>query len=732
MLADGSHQWIGASFYLQIERCAGVAKQSCSVRLEEELYLQKAEALKENIDKFFEGAIEVWVVDVPTLYALEVRVMRWECHPTQHGLPVYGQDAVVQGAKTLFSKVVSKKWPRAPDICARLQEFSRIPVGIQLLCREQPQGVSKDSSLPLEVTGAINSKTRRSSADSDALLPLDHVTFQAIHSTGKEILFSTDADGRSHSVLHPGKFQLRCNQKENYDRLEPGFIEVPATFEPLQFTIVAKMKKRCTFQVVDHLNRPYPLFPMRILPKDGRHEGIAFCTKATGQVKGRLGVGLHVASYSSEEDSSQWPVEPLSQELEVQDIDAHQLFRIIVRRLRFQCEFVLRSRFDEPVRRCPFTVRSNGIAISGVTSDGGVATVELPTGTMVFHLEPDATSAFVATSFEVEVKENGDFLPLRQEVETKSVNVQLNLITPDGEPAPFCDFNLKARFSQDGTMSNDTPALSLRSDEGGRVSVVLALLEPYIFSVHPTHVGCEYMQQEFSFLTDRQSITVVVARSVLGMIQEENVVFVIDVSGSMQVYLEDVKSAVNLALVQQFHQTQRHFNLVTFTEGQIEFRDDLVPATPRNLEDAMRFCQHTQAGGGSNLAAAVRNAFRFKKAEAILVITDGKTEVSEDLLTQVKVHYLGHPRRAKVHTVEVGINCVPGRIKQRALQSLAHLTQGSFRSVCLEQDTFVPVAAGQKVKGIDLLDQQYVTTDEDTITDAVLEDPYSEDDRLQR
>ena len=34
--------------------------------------------------------------------------------------------------------------------------------------------------------------------------------------------------------------------------------------------------------------------------------------------------------------------------------------------------------------------------------------------------------------------------------------------------------------------------------------------------------------------------------------RQENVVFVIDVSGSMQVYLEDVKSAVNLALVQQF------------------------------------------------------------------------------------------------------------------------------------------------------------------------------------
>eukprot|EP00438_Fugacium_kawagutii_P007880 Skav213955 [mRNA] locus=scaffold1979:200042:213079:- [translate_table: standard] len=142
---------------------------------------------------------------------------------------------------------------------------------------------------------------------------------------------------RIQEVLHPGKFQLKCDQKGNYDRLEPGFIEVPATFEPLQFTILAKMKKRCTFQVVDHLNRPYPLFPMRS------------AVRATGQVKSRLGVGHHVVSYNSEEDSSQWPVEPVSQELEV--------------------------------RGCVMSRPRDGTAISGITSEGGVATVELPVGT---------------------------------------------------------------------------------------------------------------------------------------------------------------------------------------------------------------------------------------------------------------------------------------------------------------------------------------------------------------
>eukprot|EP00913_Durusdinium_trenchii_P026301 g24679.t1 len=272
----------------------------------------------------------------------------------------------------------------------------------------------------------------------------------------------------------------------------------------------------------------------------------------------------------------------------------------------------------------------------------------------------------------------------------------------------IADRKLRLSDMENAMLKSELELRKRSSDGSGGVTVALALLEPYVFSVRP-QMGSEYMPQEFAFLTDRQSLTVVVARSVLGTIKEENVVFLLDVSGSMQVYLEDVKSAVNLALVQQFHRTRRRFNLVTFTEYQIEFRSQLVPATPENLEEPMRFCQHTQAGGGSYLAPA---AFRFQDAEAIVVITDGKAEVSEEVLTQVKVGYLKHPLRAKIHTV--GINCVPGRTKQRVLQGLAQLTQGSFRSVCLEQDTFMPAAAGQKVKGLDLLDQHYVTTDEDS------------------
>ncbi|CAE7602052.1 VWA3A [Symbiodinium natans] len=707
---DGSPRWFDANFYIQVEHCGGIAQQSFaafSVRLEEELYQKKAQALKEDLDSFFEGCIEVVLVEVPTLYALEVRVMREKHHP-RHGSAVFGEEACAQGAKTLFSKVACKKWPKADELYVQLQEFTRIPVSFRVLCTELPPGVG---ATPITAEGAAG----------DPLFPLENLIFKVIHSTGTEHRCSTDGEGRATQVLFPAKFSLVCEEGSYYDRLDPGEIEVPSLFRPLQFVLVAKMKKVCSFEVVDHLDRPYRNFPLRLTRRKQSLGSVPLelLTKGHGRVKGRLGVGRHIASYGGTEDSSSLPVEPLSHDLEVLDIDAHQSFRICVKRCRFLCEITLRTRFHEPARGCPFFVRSGRKRLqkplaSGITSSKGVASVELPPGKLVFFLEPEGTSPYVPLQFEMQVGEMGQYEPKNYQVETKSVNVNLSLITPYGEPAPNCEFELRACFQEDGTAPE--AGLSFCSDEQGQVLVALELLEPFVFSVKPSSDGSEYMPQDISFLTDRQALTIVVVRSLLGRISEDNVVFVVDASGSMQAYLEDVKSAVNLALMQQFHKTGRCFNILAFTDYQVEFHGDLVDATPKNVEAAMRFCQQVQAGGISNLAAALRLAFSYKSAEAIYLITDGESEVKEELLTQVQVQYLSHPLRPKLHTV--GINCVPGGAKNRGLQRLAQLTSGRFRAPCLEQDAgegLPPgVSKGEKVKGLDLLDNHFATTNQDT------------------
>ena len=74
--------------------------------------------------------------------SFKLSLLRWQ----ETG--VFGPAASSLGAKTLHSKVQSKphgprfaaprgvsgarKWPRALEICGRLQEFSRIPLAVRL------------------------------------------------------------------------------------------------------------------------------------------------------------------------------------------------------------------------------------------------------------------------------------------------------------------------------------------------------------------------------------------------------------------------------------------------------------------------------------------------------------------------------------------------------------------------------------------------------------------------
>merc|ERR1711879_125929 len=191
------------------------------------------------------------------------------------------------------------------------------------------------------------------------------------------------------------------------------------------------------------------------------------------------------------------------------------------------------------------------------------------------------------------------------------------------------------------------------------------------------------MPQHFVFQTDRREVTIVVARSIFGTIAEDNVALVIDTSGSMQVYLDDIKTALNAVITEQLFHSKKQFNIVSYTGKSFAFRRDLVDASQENLEDAMRFCDAFEAGGGSELLKSMEHAFQFANLEAMYIVTDGKTEMKDQFLNQVRAMYFTHPRRPKLHTI--GINCVPRRLTWQGLTAVALLTQATFRPVCLEQ-----------------------------------------------
>eukprot|EP00747_Dinoflagellata_sp_TGD_P216673 gnl/TRDRNA2_/TRDRNA2_89181_c1_seq1.p1 gnl/TRDRNA2_/TRDRNA2_89181_c1~~gnl/TRDRNA2_/TRDRNA2_89181_c1_seq1.p1 ORF type:complete len:636 (+),score=109.46 gnl/TRDRNA2_/TRDRNA2_89181_c1_seq1:265-1908(+) len=481
-----------------------------------------------------------------------------------------------------------------------------------------------------------------------------------------------------------------------YDRLSPNNVEVPACFSLLEPTVTASMKKRCMFVIVDHLGRPFPRFPLKIAPRDSMQTTTTLRSKVDGKCSCRLGTGFFIASYNGAEqdppqtDPQDWPVKALAQELEVLDSDIPQCFRISVQRIRFSCEIMLRTRFEEPVAHCPFSVRrspSRGFPLyTGVTSEIGVAMCDLPVGCYTLKVDAPEESAFVQTAVEVEVREDGSFTPFKYKIATKVADVKIQLVTPDGEEAPGCQFAMEQQFPAEANIfMGKGRELQSCTDDSGTAPVTMSLLEPYIFRVKPTKAA-EYMPQQFVFQTDKRSVTAVVARTVIGPIPEDKVIFVIDVSGSMHVYLDDVKMALNAALIQQFHKSKKKFNIIAYSERTHAFNSHLVDGSAEHIESALRFCEALEAGGSSQILKGLQRAFNSPAGadmEAIYLITDGKCDIKDEFLNQVRSQYFVHPLRPRINTV--GINCVPRRLTWRGLQAVATLTQGVFRPVCLEQ-----------------------------------------------
>jgi len=630
------------------------------------------------IRNYFDDQIHVELLNVATLYALEIRVMPEELHPRYQPACV-GKDAELAGGFTVFSKIESKKWPQRDVLIRAVQEFCRVPVRIAMLGRELKASTSPEAPEVREVHRAVN----QDPGGIETLVPLRRVEFRCTSERGMSTELFTGADGKVDVPLFPGVFRLNFMEGSGYDKLMPNSITVPAHLSMLEVTITASMKKKCTFSILDHLDRPFANFSLCLVHRDPRVAPLTLKTKMDGKCRGRLGRGVYTASYdggSSHEND--WPIARFAEEVEVHDTDIPQFFRISVRRVRFTCEVILRTRFMEPVSNCPFKVKDaqSNLLYAGISSDIGVAACDLPVGSYTIQLTPTEDLPFVATTIELHVKDDGTFEPLEKTVQTKTTDVSINLVTPDGEPAPDCLFYLEAQFVQSGARKRE---MKCHANEVGVAIATMGLLEPYIFKVKSMGKAAEYMPQHFVFQTDRREVTIVVARSIFGSITEDKVALVIDTSGSMQVYLEDVKVALNSVITEQLFQSKKQFNIVTYTNKSMAFRTELVDSTQENLEDAMRFCDAFEAGGGSELGKAMQHAFQFANIEAMYIVTDGKTEMKDQFLNQVRSMYFAHPKRPKLHTI--GINCVPRRMTWQGLQAVALLTQATFRPVCLEQ-----------------------------------------------
>jgi Ca-activated chloride channel family protein len=116
---------------------------------------------------------------------------------------------------------------------------------------------------------------------------------------------------------------------------------------------------------------------------------------------------------------------------------------------------------------------------------------------------------------------------------------------------------------------------------------------------------------------------------------ERNIIFVLDISGSMEgKRLEDAKNAIVYLLGELT--TTVNFNLIAFEEKPRPWSKTLMPMNEENKNGAIAFVGTLKAYGGTKMLPALKTSFDLitdpRKQYYILFLTDGKPDEDEDTL----------------------------------------------------------------------------------------------------
>lgn len=123
------------------------------------------------------------------------------------------------------------------------------------------------------------------------------------------------------------------------------------------------------------------------------------------------------------------------------------------------------------------------------------------------------------------------------------------------------------------------------------------------------------------------------------LIPPRELVFVLDVSGSMRGFPMDTARTLMRELVAGMGPADT-FNVLLFSGGSRLFSPKSLPATKENLEKALAEVEVLDAGGGTELDAALKRALALPAGKGVsrsfLVITDGYVTGERDVMRHVR------------------------------------------------------------------------------------------------
>jgi Ca-activated chloride channel family protein len=150
-----------------------------------------------------------------------------------------------------------------------------------------------------------------------------------------------------------------------------------------------------------------------------------------------------------------------------------------------------------------------------------------------------------------------------------------------------------------------------------------------------------------------------------------DVVFVIDVSGSMSGRKIDQARAAGRQLLESLRPTDR-FRLIDFSSDVRLFRDGWTSATRVNLRDAETYLANLRANGGTNIQGAIEEALRLESPKTrlplVLFLTDGAPTVGETRAEAIAQRAAELRGERRLFTFGIGADVNAALMEQLALQ----------------------------------------------------------------
>jgi Ca-activated chloride channel family protein len=175
-------------------------------------------------------------------------------------------------------------------------------------------------------------------------------------------------------------------------------------------------------------------------------------------------------------------------------------------------------------------------------------------------------------------------------------------------------------------------------------------------------------------------------------VMNKDVLFVLDTSGSMNgEKLQQAKEALRFC-VNSLDSGDR-FNVVQFATTENQFRDALVSANSRNVEDALRFIKRFRARGGTNINDALVSSLGMfngsERPNMVVFLTDGEPTVGvTDLKDIVRNIERENGSDARIFVFGVGHD-----VNTHLLDRISEMNRGVSEYVAPHEDIEVKVTS---------------------------------------